>query len=107
MVTDDTWFGPLIAYGELLVGVALIVGAFVGVAAFAGALMNWNFIMAGAASTNALLFVLAILLMLSWKAAGYIGLDYYLLPLVGTPWKRHELQLPGRKPVPAGVAPGD
>jgi thiosulfate dehydrogenase [quinone] large subunit len=82
-----SWFAKLIAYGELLIGIGLIVGAFVGIAAFFGALLNWNFIMAGAASTNAVLFTLAILLMLAWKTAGYIGLDYYLLNLLGTPWK--------------------
>jgi thiosulfate dehydrogenase (quinone) large subunit len=81
-----TWFAKLVAFGELLIGVALIVGAFVGIAAFFGALLNWNFIMAGAASTNAVLFTLAILLMLAWKVAGYIGLDYYLLSFLGTPW---------------------
>ena len=42
-----SWFAPLIAVGELAVGIALIVGAFVGIAAFFGALMNWSFIMAG------------------------------------------------------------
>jgi thiosulfate dehydrogenase [quinone] large subunit len=52
----------LIAYGEVLIGIALIVGAFVGIAAFFGAFLNWNFVMAGAASTNAVLFTLAILL---------------------------------------------
>jgi len=59
----------------------------VGISAFFGALLNWNFIMAGAASTNGLLFVLAIMLMLAWKVAGYIGLDYFLLSFLGTPWK--------------------
>jgi len=82
-----TWFGKLVAYGELAIGVALVLGAFVGVAAFFGAFMNWNFMMAGSASTNPVLFVIAILLILAWKVAGYLGLDYYLLPLLGTPWK--------------------
>ena len=82
-----SWFAKVIVYGEILVGVALILGAVVGISAFFGALMNWNFIMAGAASTNGLLFVLAILLMLAWKTAGYLGLDYLLLPYIGTPWK--------------------
>jgi thiosulfate dehydrogenase (quinone) large subunit len=81
-----TWFAKLVAYGEVLIGIALIIGAFVGIAAFFGAFMNWNFIMAGTASTNALLFVIAIVLMMSWKVAGWYGLDRYLLPLVGTPW---------------------
>ncbi|MBA3533356.1 MAG: DoxX family membrane protein [Ardenticatenales bacterium] len=86
-----TWMAPIIAYGELLVGIGLIIGAFVGVAAFFGAFMNWNFLMAGSASTNGMLLVIAVLLILAWKVAGYIGLDYYLLPKVGTPWKSMEV----------------
>ncbi|MDQ7842271.1 MAG: DoxX family membrane protein [Armatimonadota bacterium] len=82
-----TWFAKLVAYGELAVGIALIVGAFVGIAAFFGAFMNWNFMMAGTASTNPLLFTAAMLLILSWKVAGHYGLDRVLLPLLGTPWR--------------------
>lgn len=81
-----TWFADLIMWGEILIGIALILGAFVGLAAFLGGFMNWNFIMAGAASTNGLLFALAIALMLAWKVAGWYGLDRWLLPLIGTPW---------------------
>ncbi len=83
-----TWFAKLIAYGELLVGIALIIGAFVGIAAFFGALMNWSFMMAGSASINPVLFILAIGLILAWKTAGYIGADYFLLNRLGTPWNR-------------------
>lgn len=82
-----TWFGPLIAIAELLVGVALILGAFTGIAIFIGAFMNWNFMMAGSASINPLLFTLSILLILAWKIAGWWGLDRWLLPLIGTPWQ--------------------
>lgn len=81
-----TWFAKLVAYGELLVGIALILGAFTGIAAFFGALMNWNFMMAGSASSNPLLFVVAIGIVMAWKIAGYIGLDFFLLPWIGTPW---------------------
>lgn len=84
------WFAKLIAVGELLVGVALIIGAFVGIAAFFGAFMNWNFIMAGAASTNGFLGVAAIILVLAWKVAGYYGADYFLLRWLGTPWRARE-----------------
>lgn len=86
-----TWFADLIMWGEVIVGLALIVGALTGIAAFFGAFMNWNFIMAGTASTNALLFALSILLMLAWKVAGWYGLDRWLLPLIGTPWHRGQL----------------
>lgn len=81
-----TWFAKVITFGELAIGVALILGAFVGLAAFGGALLNWNFIMAGSASSNAVLFTLAILLILAWKVAGWYGLDRYLLIRIGTPW---------------------
>jgi thiosulfate dehydrogenase [quinone] large subunit len=96
-----TWFAKVILFGELTIGLALILGAFVGIAAFGGALLNWNFIMAGAASTNAVLFTLAVLLMLAWKVAGWYGLDRFLLPLIGTPWARgsaESLRLPETGP---------
>lgn len=82
-----TWFAKLVAAGEFLVGVTLILGAFVGIAAFFGALMNFNFMLAGSASTNPVLFFLAVLLMLAWKTAGYYGLDRWLLLQLGTPWQ--------------------
>jgi thiosulfate dehydrogenase [quinone] large subunit len=82
-----TWFGKLIAYGELLVGIALILGAFTGIAAFFGAAMNFNFMLAGSASSNPLLLLIAIGLILAWKVAGYIGADYFLLRWIGVPWQ--------------------
>jgi thiosulfate dehydrogenase (quinone) large subunit len=85
------WFAKLIVFGEIAVGLGLIVGALVGVAAFFGALMNMSFLMAGTVSTNPALFFGAILLILAWKNAGYLGIDRYLLPLLGTPWKQTQL----------------
>ncbi|NIS80326.1 MAG: DoxX family membrane protein [Anaerolineales bacterium] len=82
-----SWFAKVVAYGELIVGIALILGAFTGIAAFFGALMNWNFMMAGSASTNPVLFIIALGLIFAWKVSGYIGLDYFLLPWIGTPWQ--------------------
>lgn len=82
-----TWFAKLVAYGELLIGIALIIGAFTGIAAFFGGFMNWNFMMAGSASTNPLLFVAAVALILAWKVSGYIGADFFLLRWLGTPWR--------------------
>ncbi len=96
-----TWFAKLVAYGELLIGLVLIVGAFVGIAAFVGGFMNWNYMMAGTASTNPVLFTLAILLTLAWKVGGYYGLDRYLLPALGTPWKPGKVFAP-RRPSAAG-----
>jgi thiosulfate dehydrogenase (quinone) large subunit len=83
-----TWAGPLVAVSETLLGIALILGFATGVAAFLGSVLNVNVMLAGAASTNPLLFVLAIVLMLAWKTAGWIGLDRWVLPIVGKPWSR-------------------
>jgi thiosulfate dehydrogenase [quinone] large subunit len=81
-----TWFAKLIVFGELFVGLSMLLGAFVGIGAFGGALLNFNFLLAGTVSSNPLLLVLEIALILAWKVAGWWGLDRYLLPLLGTPW---------------------
>ena len=81
-----TWFAKLVAYGEVLIGIALILGIFTGIAAFFGGFMNFNFMLAGSASTNPLLFVIAVGLIMAWKVAGYFGADYFLLRFLGTPW---------------------
>jgi len=85
-----TWFAKVIVFGEILIGIALILGAFVGISAFFGAFMNWNFMMAGSASTNPLMFLFTIFLILAWKTAGWIGLDRWLLQALGTPWQPGE-----------------
>jgi thiosulfate dehydrogenase [quinone] large subunit len=81
------WFSWVIAVGEVAVGIALIVGVFTGFAALGGAFMNFNFLLAGSASTNPVLFILAVLVMFGWKVAGWIGIDRWLLPALGTPWQ--------------------
>lgn len=82
-----TWFAKVIAVSEFTFGLLLILGAFTGLAALLSSFMTWNFIMAGSASTNGVMFLIAIGLILAWKVAGYIGLDYFLLPALGTPWR--------------------
>ncbi|HET7029654.1 MAG TPA: hypothetical protein VFI34_04015 [Candidatus Limnocylindrales bacterium] len=83
----ETWFAWLVTFGEMAIGIGLLLGALTGVAAFFGALMNMSFLLAGSASTNPVLFTMAVGLMLGWKVAGYYGLDRYLLPFLGTPWR--------------------
>jgi thiosulfate dehydrogenase [quinone] large subunit len=87
----EGWFALLVTFGEIAVGVALILGAFTGLAAFFGALMNVSYLLAGSTSSNPVLFTMAIGVMLAWKTAGYYGLDRYLLPRLGTPWSSGSL----------------
>jgi thiosulfate dehydrogenase [quinone] large subunit len=84
----QSWFGWVIALGETAVGVGILVGALVGIAAFFGATMNMSYMLAGSSSTNPILFALTVGLILAWRVAGYYGVDRYLLPLLGVPWRR-------------------
>jgi thiosulfate dehydrogenase [quinone] large subunit len=90
LIANDahTWFAYLITFGEIAVGVGLLIGCLTGVAAFFGALMNMSFLLAGSASTNPVLFTFGIGLILAWRVAGYYGVDRMLLPKLGVPWTR-------------------
>src|SRR5205823_6308812 len=81
------WFAKLIVFGEMLIGLGLIVGGLVGIAAFFGVVMNFSFLLSGSVSVNPVFLALGIFLIMAWKVAGWFGLDRYLLPALGTPWK--------------------
>jgi thiosulfate dehydrogenase [quinone] large subunit len=100
----ESWMTYVITFGEIAVGIGLIFGILTGFAAFFGALMNMSFLLAGSASTNPVLFTLAVGLMLAWKVAGYYGVDRWLLPLLGTPW--HPAVVAGRDTGPAETTSG-
>jgi hypothetical protein len=73
-------------------------GGLTGIAPFFGLVMNFNYLLAGAVSTNPILGVLALFVILAWRLAGYYGLDRYLLPILGTPWTG---------PLPKALAPAN
>jgi len=50
-----------------------------------------SFLLAGTVSTNPVLFLAAVFLILASKNAGYIGVDRFLLPALGTPWQQRQL----------------
>jgi thiosulfate dehydrogenase [quinone] large subunit len=85
----QSWFAWLITLGEIAVGIGLLLGILTGIAAFFGALMKMSFLLAGSSSVNPIMFTFAVGLMLAWKVAGYYGLDRYLLPRLGVPWRAH------------------
>lgn len=79
-------FSYLVVFGEIAVGLGLILGLLTGITAFFGALMNVSFLFAGTLSSNPLLFILATWIVLAWKVAGWYGLDRWALLKLGTPW---------------------
>ncbi|MZP30505.1 DoxX family membrane protein [Heliobacterium undosum] len=73
-------FSYLVAYGEVLVGIALILGFFTYFAALAGAIMNLAYLWAGTSSTNPELLALQLFLLTAGPVAWAIGLDRYVMP---------------------------
>ncbi|HEU5380314.1 MAG TPA: 4Fe-4S binding protein [Ktedonobacteraceae bacterium] len=86
IIPNPAIWASLITFGEMLVGVGLIVGCLTGIAACFGLVMNFNYLLAGTVSTNPVLGFLALFLILAWRISGYYGVDRYLLPLLSTPW---------------------
>ena len=73
--------------GECLIGIGLILGMFTGIAAFFGTILNESYLLSGTVSINPILLPLGTFLVLAWKTAGWWGLDRWLLPSLGTPWR--------------------
>jgi thiosulfate dehydrogenase (quinone) large subunit len=101
IIPQPAFWAYLITFGELAVGLGLIVGCLTGFAAFFGLVMNFNYVLAGAVSTNPILGFLALFLLLAWRIAGYYGVDRYLLPRLGTPWTGSLQNEEQRSPPPA------
>ena len=79
---NATTFSYLVAFGEILVGISLILGALTVVGLIAGAFMNLNYLLAGTTSTNPNLYTIAIILLFVGANAYTIGLDHFLIPIL-------------------------
>ncbi|SDJ41214.1 DoxX family protein [Salimicrobium halophilum] len=77
-------FTYMVMWGELLVGIALILGLFTNFAALMGIVMNFAFLFSGTVSTNAQMVVLTIFLLVAGFNAGRYGLDRWVIPFLRT-----------------------
>lgn len=68
----------VVTFGEVFVGVGLILGIFTTLAALGGAFMNLNYLFAGTVSINPLMLMIQIFLILAWRTAGWYGGDYFI-----------------------------
>lgn len=93
-ILHPIFFSYIVTFGELAVGLGLILGAFTGIAAFFGAFMNFNYLFTGAVSINPLLLLIQLFLVLAWRNAGWLGLDRFILPALGVPWQKGKLFQP-------------
>jgi thiosulfate dehydrogenase (quinone) large subunit len=81
------FFSFIVTWGEFAVGVGILLGILTGIAAGFGVLMNLNYLLAGTVSINPVLGVFGLFLCFSWRVCGWIGIDRWLLPALGLPWK--------------------
>jgi thiosulfate dehydrogenase (quinone) large subunit len=73
-------FNVLVPWGELLVGIALILGIFTTFSALMAITMNFAFMFSGTTSTNPQMVLLTVFILVAGANAGRFGLDYYVLP---------------------------
>ncbi|QHS21514.1 DoxX family protein [Virgibacillus sp. MSP4-1] len=86
-------FTFLVMWGELLVGLALILGIFTNFAGLMGLTMNFAFLFSGTVSTNAQMVLITIFIVVAGYNAGRFGLDRWVMPFLNN----HNLTFKSRK----------
>ncbi len=87
-IPHATFFGVLVAFGETLVGLALILGLFTRFAAFWGVVLNLMFLFAGATGLNPYMLTADLSILLVGASAGLLGVDSVALPFLHREWAR-------------------
>jgi thiosulfate dehydrogenase [quinone] large subunit len=75
---NATALSYIVTYGEIIIGITLIIGLWTRLSAFFGIFMNFNYLFAGTVSSNPWLLLLQLLIIGSHKTAGWIGVDRYI-----------------------------
>jgi thiosulfate dehydrogenase [quinone] large subunit len=82
VIPNASWIAKVVTLSELIIGALLILGLFTGLAAFAGLTLNLVYMFSGSAGVNPAYAIVAVLLILAWRNAGYLGLDRFALPMM-------------------------
>ncbi|WP_435924080.1 DoxX family membrane protein [Paenibacillus sp. DYY-L-2] len=90
-------FNFLVPWGEVLVGLGLILGLFTWTAALFGMVMNFAFLFSGTISTNPQMLLLEIFIVVAGANAGRIGLDAFVLPYLRRRFGRRNSHDYGRR----------
>jgi thiosulfate dehydrogenase [quinone] large subunit len=83
-------FNFFVPWGEVLVGLALLVGSFTTFAILMGMIMNFSYLFSGAVSSNPQMIIIAMLILVSGYNAGRIGVDRWIIPKLEKPFKKEQ-----------------
>ncbi|MEW9675618.1 DoxX family protein [Lentibacillus sp. L22] len=75
-------FSFLVMWGELLVGIALILGLVTNFAALMAITMNFAFLFSGTVSTNGIMILITTFLLVAGHNTGRFGLDRWVIPFL-------------------------
>ncbi|CEI80651.1 DoxX family protein [Oceanobacillus sp. M60] len=81
-------FSVFVMWGEVLVGLGLILGIFTNLAALMGVVMNFSFLLSGTFSTNPQMAILGIFIAIAGANAGRYGLDRWVMPYLKETWNQ-------------------
>lgn len=70
----------LLTYCEIFLGIALLLGIFTTATAALGCLLNLAYLLSNVVGDNPLMYAVAVMVVVSGSAAGYYGIDRYILP---------------------------
>lgn len=80
-------FNFLVPWGEVLVGLGLLLGTLTTFAALMGLVMNFSFLFSGTISSNPNMVIVGMLILVAGANAGKVGLDSWLLPYLKRKWR--------------------
>lgn len=75
-------FNTLVTWGEILVGIGLIVGCLTKTAVFFGLVMNFSYMFSGSIGVNPEMVILSMFVLVSGMNAGKLGIDGLVIPKV-------------------------
>jgi thiosulfate dehydrogenase [quinone] large subunit len=75
VVPNAAWIAVLVAFGELAIGLGLVVGFLTRTAAVASLLLLFTYVMSGTASVCAFYALCAVIVLATWRTSSWIGVD--------------------------------
>jgi thiosulfate dehydrogenase (quinone) large subunit len=75
VVPNSGWIGILVAVGEFVIGIALVLGLFTRIAALGSLVLLFTYVMSGTASVCAFYALFAVVILATWRTSSWIGVD--------------------------------